>query len=120
MNERLRLSITKRVRTLINFLQISNVLLKKVKTFDCIAHELLTAKTFVVFSHSYLRRRKQRTKRNSSYSAFAEALFVVPQDYIIGLLLFSIYIGDLFFESNDIDIDDYANRNYPVCQFTRI
>ena len=82
------------------------------KTFDCIDHELLIAKLYadgfdknpLYFINSYLKGRKQRTKINSSYSAFAEILFGVPQGSILGPLLFNIYICDLFIENSDIDI----------------
>ena len=56
---------------------------------------------------------KQRTKINSSYSAFAEILFGVPQGYILGPLLFNIYICDLFIENSDIDIANYADGSTP-------
>ena len=57
------------------------------KAFDCIDHELLIAKLYscgfdknsLYFINSYLKGRKQRTKINSSYNAFAEILFGVPQ-----------------------------------------
>ena len=56
------------------------------KAFDCIDHELLIAKLYAYgfdkkslhFINAYLKGRKQRTKINSSYSAFAEILFGVP------------------------------------------
>ena len=35
------------------------------------------------FIHSYLKRRKQSTKINSSYGAFAEIIFTVPQGFIL-------------------------------------
>ena len=57
--------------------------------------------------------RKQRTKINSSYSAFAEILFGVPQGSILGPLLFNIYICDLFIENSDIDIANYDDDNTP-------
>ena len=94
------------------------------KAFDCTDHELLIAKlyaygfdkNFLYFINSYLKGRKQRTKINSSCSAFAEILFVVPQGSILGSLLFNIYICDLCLENNDIDIANYADDNTPyVC-----
>ena len=65
------------------------------------------------FINSYLKGRKQRTKINSSYSAFAEILFGVPQGSILGRLLFNIYICDFFIENSDIDIANYADDNRP-------
>ena len=91
------------------------------KAFDCIDHELLIAKLYaygfdknsLYFINSYLKGRKQRTKINSSYSAFAEILFGVPQGSILGPLLFNIYICDLFIENSDIDIANYADVSTP-------
>ena len=68
------------------------------KAFDCNDHELLIAKLYVYgfdrnslyFINSYLKRRKQRTKMNSSYNAFAEILFGVPQGSILGPLLLTL------------------------------
>ena len=56
---------------------------------------------------------KQKTKINSSYSAFAEILFDVPQGSILAPLLFSIYICDLFLENSDIVIAIYADDSTP-------
>ena len=65
------------------------------------------------FINLYLKGRKQRTKTNSSYSAFAEILFGVPHGSILGPLLFNIYIWDLVLENSDIDIANYADDNTP-------
>ena len=68
------------------------------KAFDCIDHELLTAKLHdygfdydkLKFIYSYIKGRKQRIEINSSYSSFAEILFGVPEESILGLLQFKI------------------------------
>ena len=66
-----------------------------------------------LFINSHLKERKQRTKINSSYRAFAEILFSVPKGSILGPLLFDIYICDLVLENSDIDIANYADDNTP-------
>ena len=76
------------------------------KAFDCIDHELLIAKldayrydkNSFYFINSHLKGRKQKTKINSCYSAFAEVLFSVPQGSILEPLLFNIYICEFFFK----------------------
>ena len=47
--------------------------------------------------HSYVTDRKLRTKINNSFSNFIDLLTGIPQNSILGLLLFNIYICDIFF-----------------------
>ena len=86
------------------------------KSFGCLSHELLIAKLgaygFVKYSlklvNSYLSNRKQRVKINNRYSSWTEISFVVPQDSILGSLLFNVFICDMFYFLEDFDIGNYA------------
>ena len=94
------------------------------KAFDCLDYELLIANLNAYgFSlpalklvHDYLSNSKQRTMVNRTNSYWLEIVFGVPQGSILGPLLFNIFLADLFFILNDIDIASYADYNTPyVC-----
>ena len=91
------------------------------KAFDCLNHDFLIAKLNAYgFSlpalrliHDYLLNRKQRTRINNSYSTWMEIVSGVLQESILGLLLFSFFLADLFFIVNSTDIANYADDNMP-------
>ena len=89
------------------------------KAFDCILNYLLIAKlaaygfdyNSLQMLQSYLSNEKQSTKINDAYSKYCEILFGIPQDSILGPLLFNVYICDMFYDINDCDIASYAYDN---------
>ena len=91
------------------------------KVFDCLDHELLIAKLnaygfnlpALKLVHDYLSNRKQRTKINRTYSSLSEIVFGVPQGSTLGPLLFKIFLADLFFILNGVDIASYADDDTP-------
>ena len=56
---------------------------------------------------------KQRTKLNSEYSSWADLLEGFPREYILGPLLFHIFLCDLLIIIDTIYIASYADDNTP-------
>ena len=86
------------------------------KAFGCLNHELLVAKLNVYWFtlptlklvYDYLSDRKQRTRVNHLYIAWLEILFGVLQGFILGPLLFNVFLMHLFFILSDIEIVNYT------------
>ena len=57
----------------------------------------------------YLTNLEQGTKINNSSSFWKDKIFEVPQESILGSILFNIFIADLFLIINDIDLVSYAD-----------
>ena len=91
------------------------------KAFDCLNHGLLVAKLdaygfsqdALEFIYSYLKERKQRTRVGSEASDWLKMKYGVPQGSILGPLLFSIFLNDIFFFIKDIKIASYADDTTP-------
>ena len=75
------------------------------KAYDCLSHDLLIAKLEAFgfdidslnFLLDYLSLRKQRTKVGSSYNKWFEICRGIPQGSILRLLLFNIFMNNIFF-----------------------
>ena len=91
------------------------------KAFDCIDHKFLSAKLYeyrvsssaLNIISSYLKHRIQQIKINDCFSTRSNIEYDVPQGSILGPLLFNINMIDLFYESEQNDIANYADDTTP-------
>ena len=89
------------------------------KALNCIPHDLLIAKLHaygfdenaLVLIYSYLKRRKRSAGINNTYSSFQTIFSGVPQGYVLGPILFNIYINDLCLFINRATLHNYADDN---------
>ena len=108
---------------LITFIQNNNVASRKAivhnNVFWTTSHELLIAKLnsygfslpALKLVHDYLSNRKQITKVNRTFSSWLEIVFGIRLGSILGPLLFNIFLADLFFILNNVDIASYGDDN---------
>ena len=89
------------------------------KAFDSVPHNLLIAKMHVygfsidavTFFYLYLKRCKQNVRINNTFSVFQILLSEVPESSILGLLLFNIFINDLYLWVSQTDLLNFADDN---------
>ena len=100
---------------------VGTILLDLPKAYDCLSHDFLIAKleacvldegslNFLLVI-TYLSLRKHRTKVGSSYSKWSEICRGIPLDSILGPLLFTIFINDIFFFVEKSEICNFADDN---------
>ena len=98
---------------------VATILMYLSKAYCCLRHHLLIAKlqacdldraSFSLLKH-YLANRKQITKFGSFYSDWFEFTCRIPKASLIGPLVFSIFINDIFFETQKSNIRNFANDN---------
>ena len=92
------------------------------KAFDYILHDLLIAQTHaygfsidslkIFFSH--LKGRKQNVWINNTCSVFQVLSSGVPQELILGTILFNIFINLLFWIDN-AELHNFADENTILC-----
>ena len=98
---------------------VGAVLMDLSKAFDSISHDLLIAKLHAygfsidaaTFFYSYLKRRNQNVKVNTTRSVFQVLLSGVPQGSILGTLLFNIFINDFYLWIAQTDMLNFADDN---------
>ena len=89
------------------------------KAFDSYDHDLLLAKleayglgsNAVSFMRSYLANKRQRCKIYNSFSEWAKISSGAPQGSILGLLLFNIFVNDIFLFLQKCDQANYTDES---------
>ena len=93
------------------------VLMDLSKAFNTINPELLTAKLHaygfgkeaLTLIASYLSDRWQHVKINDTFSTWSTLEQAVPQGSVLGLVLFNIYLNDLFFTLSSVNVCNFTD-----------
>ena len=73
----------------------------------------LHAYGFTEYLKDYLSRRKLKININKTFSNWTSVLHGVPQGSILGPLIFTVFVCDLFLIKPNIDLVSYADDNTP-------
>ena len=96
------------------------MLMDFLRAFHCIPHDLLTAKlnayclgfhTLIIYLRSYLRDREENVKIDNMCSLFKLILPGLPQDVMLGPVLFNEFQNDLFLFLQNSDSHNFADVN---------
>ena len=87
------------------------------KTFDCLHHGLLIAKLDAVKSvkliYQHFSNRKRGVKAVNACSSQKEIFYRIPQGLILGLLVFNIFLCDLFYFLEGVAVASCADDTTP-------
>ena len=89
------------------------------KAFDCLHHELILTKLHeygvdiksLKLLQDYLSNRTQTVKLDSTLSSWLKILLGVPQGSILSPLFFNIFVNDMLWFIEKIDICNFADDN---------